>query len=390
MDALTQLFAIVAAVYAVDCVRWTPRSTLVLRALGSPRFRRAAPPALLGSPRASLVWAQPLPPLGVLLFSEAWPVALGPDGLATREPLELDLHHRPQFAAKSVRWSDVHEIETNGAELLVNGSTFASCGSGRAARALADVLDEVRSHATASRAARIRRALDRALDAAEPRARLDGFLRRTRRLRLLCSSLFVWIGVVAPLAVFRFGIDATWIVVLAVGLVLHVSVVLAFARAFKNLLPDCVTERMQSILAVALSPMGAVRSLDELSRHLIVDVHPLAAARLLEAVDRRQVERAVALDVLHPRVDADVDPLARETDAWFREQLADAYRRAGFDPRASLTSPEPEDAQVTAYCARCLRQFDRAPDLCFDCSTPTLRFERPTNSTAAPMSPEEA
>lgn len=374
MDTLSQLFAILAALYVVECVRWTPRSTLVVRALAVRAFRRARLSPLFGSPRAGLIWLQPLPPLGTALHTEAWPLALSPHALATREPLELDLAQRAPFAPRALRWESVERVISVGRELHINGERFVECGSTRSARALAELVAELVDASPQARAVTIAAALERAMNGAELRKRTDALLEQTRGLRVLCSAQFVWIAVVTPAVVWGLGTDAVWLVVLAVGLVLHIALNLRFRRAFLALLPDCVEERRRATLACVLSPISAIRALDELARPLAAEHHPLAAATLVPDNERREIERCVAVDAQHPRKMEDAAPLALAADAWFRAQVNDSALRAGFDLLAALAPPEPEDEQMRAYCPRCLRQFADGRELCFDCTTPTESF----------------
>ena len=369
MDALSQFFTVLALLYAVECVRWTPRSTLVLRALAVRNFRRARFSPLFGSPRAGLIWLQPLPPLGTALLVEAWPVAPSPKGLATREPLELELAQRAPFQAQALAWEQVEQLGARENVLVVNGREFARCGSNRAARELAQTLEELRVAREAERAGLVRRALARAFDGGELRTRVERFFALTRGLRALCNAQFVVLAVATPVAVYTWGTLWSWAPLAAAVVGLNVAITVKARRAARELTPDCSDELQRLTLACALSPISALRALDEVARPLVADLHPLSAAALAPAPDRAEIERLVAVDALHPRRVEGVDPLARECERWFSAEIVAAAARAGHDLRAAAAPPAPEDAQMRGYCPRCQRQFPGGHEVCFDCTT---------------------
>lgn len=369
MDALSQFFTVLALLYAVECVRWTPRSTLVLRALAVRNFRRARFSPLFGSPRAGLIWLQPLPPLGTALLVEAWPVAPSPKGLSTREPLELELAQRAPFQAQAFAWEHVEQIGVRESAIEVNGREFARCGSNRAARELAQTLEELAQAREEERAALVRRALSRASDGGALRARVERFFALTRGLRVLCNAQFVVLAVATPVAVYTWGTLWTWAPLAAVLLGLNIAITVKARRAARELTPDCPDELQRLTLSCALSPISALRALDELARPLVADLHPLSAAALAPEPDRAEILRLVAVDALYPRRVEGVAPLALECERWFSAEIVAAAARAGHDLRAAAAPPAPEDAGLWGYCPRCRRQFPVGHEVCFDCTT---------------------
>jgi len=384
MDALSQFFAVLALLYALECVRWTPRSTLVLRALAVRNFRRARFSPLFGSPRAGLIWLQPLPPLGTALLVEAWPVAPSPTGLATREPLELELAQRAPFQAQALTWEHVEQIRARDSVLEVNGREFARCGSNRAARELAQTLEELRDAREPERAGIVRRALGHAFDAGELRARVERYFTLTRGVRSLCNTQFGVLAVATPIAVYTWGTLWSWLPLVAALVALNVAITVRARRIARELTPDCTDELQRLTLACALSPISALRVLDELARPLVADLHPLSAAALAPAADRAEIVRLVAVDALHPRRVEAVDPLALDCARWFSAEIVAAAARAGHDLRAAAAPPAPEDTSMDGYCPRCQRQFPAGHDVCFDCTTPIEPLSRASNAAARP------
>ena len=373
-DGLLQLLAVLTALYLVDCVAWVGRGALALRALGSRRLRPALPSQLAGNTRGGAVWAQPLPPLGSLFVAQAWPVALSPEGLCTREPLELERGPRASFVRRAAAWGDVREVAAEGRRLLVDGEPFARCESERGAALLAGLARAVQALPASGRAAAIEGALAVSFDpaaAAELRARFDG---ASRPLRPACNALFVFLVLAAPAAIARLGFSATWIPLLALLLAALAGIALLFRRAHLALYPGEHAARRSALLLIALSPPQAVRALDLLARPLFAGLQPVAAAALLAPAERAAVARATLVDLRHPRSSADGNgPIGSACERWFREAagraLAAALAREGLSPDVLLAAPAPEDPRRRAYCPRCGTQSDESAGVCDDCDT---------------------
>jgi hypothetical protein len=115
---------------------------------------------------------------------------------------------------------------------------------------------------------------------------------------------------------------------------------------------------------MVLFPPAATRYAEILSRDLLTDLHPLAAAA---ATDRRALERLARQAVLESRRRM---PDETQGAVWFRrtceERMLLAFERYGVDPGALEEAPEPE-AGAAAYCPLCHAQYRSGIDDCVDC-----------------------
>ncbi|MCY3001054.1 MAG: hypothetical protein NTV21_04550 [Planctomycetota bacterium] len=374
MNSLAEIFVVLAALYAYECSAWVPRSALALRAFAK-ALRRARPSSVVGSPEAGALVLQPLPWFGTLLVSEAWPIALSPLGIATREPLELDRRQRRPFEPLAWRWEELGPFTARERNVFAGEQLVASSNTLRGAREIAGLLEEVAHCPKERRASEIERLLARSFDPTEFARRTGALERVARPLRVWCTAVFVWLALVCPALAFGVGLALTWPYLVAGIVVLQVATVWTLRRSVRGLLPDCDEERGRATLALALSPVAAARAVDTLSRPLLAGLQPLACTATLPREERDELARASFVDALHPRQLDDAPPLALEVDAWFRARLASALRKCAGElaiDADALLAPPPADSGERSWCPRCRTRFDTPPATCFDCSVATL------------------
>lgn len=373
MSSLAEVFVVLAALYAYECSAWVPRSALALRAFAT-ALRRARPSDVVGSPVAGALVLQPLPWFGTFLVSEAWPVALSPEGLATREPLELDRRQRRPFEPLAWRWDELGPFSARERNVFAGEQLVATSNTLRGARDLVHVLSRVAQCTKEQRAAEIERSLARSFDTAEFTRRTVELQRIAQPLRAWCTAVFLWLALACPVLAFGVGLALTWPFLLAGIVLLQFATVWKLRRAFRELLPDCDEERGRATLSIALSPVAAARAVDTLSRPLLAGLQPLACTATLPREERDELARASLVDALHPRQLEGAAPLALEIDAWFRERLANALRRCAGElalDAEALLAPPPADSGERSWCPRCRARFETPSATCFDCSVAT-------------------
>ncbi|MCE9594575.1 MAG: hypothetical protein K8S98_10300 [Planctomycetes bacterium] len=371
-DALVLLLALI---YLGDCVAWVRRGAVAFRALGFASFHATTPSPFTGNARAGLVWANPLPPLGVLFVAESWPIAFSPEGLASVPGLELDSKAPRVPRWNAARWSETREIRAAEKELWVDGRLFARADTTKTANELARFAERLRVAPPKEREALIDAALAARLDVERVRELADRFASATLGVRVATNALFVFLAVVVPLVLWRWGLLLTW-PWLAAGLVLGLaSTAWVFRSAHAELFPDERSARRRELILLAASPPQAVRAVDALARPLLAGFDPLAVAILLEGEARERLVRSILVDVFHPLpAPVAAEPFAVDCERWFRSRLQVALERAtkrlGLDARKLLEPPPTDDRAARATCLRCGLESAEPAGVCSDCGAP--------------------
>lgn len=186
--------------------------------------------------------------------------------------------------------------------------------------------------------------------------RVELFFDAAEPVWISCNTLWLFLFCITPAVVVWRGIPGTWPVLLVVGLALVAFTLLGFWQAHRDLYPDAVSERRSKTILMALSPLGAIRAVDHLSRRLFADTHPLIAAQAL-----CRSEDAVSLARSLYYSPPDRDPAVRD----FLEACG-LWERVAAPPREL-------DPATIAYCPRCHTQYVRSLAACADCSGVALQ-----------------
>src|SRR5262249_14470575 len=220
----------------------------------------------------------------------------------------------------------------------------------------------------------IQKILRDTLDINAIKQRLDKFRNQTRSLRTLTNTLFFYLFVLAPVAIYRVGLSRSWIFLLAGVLVLTAGIAIRFRGLHKQFFPNADEERFTHFLVVLLSPATAIRAIDLLSRPLLEEFHPLAVAKVLCAEPQfRLLARDLLREITYPALPLypGQEPAAiaaeMETRSLLKSGVESFLKKAGLTPAELLQAPSRTDETSVAYCPRCLAQFTTTTGVCDDC-----------------------
>ena len=377
MGDLESLLLVLIALYLAECLVWLRRGAVGffnVWGLRRTRWGLRQPGSTLANQHGAVTFANPLPPFGTIFFGQQPPLSLSADVAFAHTAACLNPTWRPTQTARLVRFDEIKSIMRDGRKVFVNEQLFLKAMSPFVARRVVTGLRELREAPAKRREEIIRRALAASFDEAAARARVEEFHQQSETLRALANSLFVFLYVLAPLLVWRFGfLNVVWWLV--AGLLAHtVTIAFLFRRAHDRLYPGGHEERFTPFLTMLLAPPSAIRATDALGKHLLEDFHALAVAKvLLRPEDFRAFAHRVILDLRHPifPVCPSADPTAMKTEESFRTLLrgeAEKFvSRSGLNLEELLRPPARSEAVHTAYCPRCEAQFTSAKSICADC-----------------------
>jgi hypothetical protein len=374
MTELQWLFAILAALYAWECLCWIRRAGVAFTSLTGSRWRVQHPTSAVGNHRGGFILAMPLPPLGSLFVANQLPFSLSHDGVLFFVAMNMNPGWRPAQSGRFLTWDDIGKLRLDGKKLfLANEKIHAAATTTRASHLFQQLATLAKLPAN-KRDSAIKQALLDAMDVKKITQLRDDLRARSRAIRLLANFLFAHVFIIAPVLIMLIGIQATWLGLVIVMLALTLSIATLFHRAHKTFYPQSSDDRFIHTLTTAFAAATSIRALDIASRPLLENFHPLAVAKvLLEENGFRSFARNRLLDLRHPMQPAcpSTHPEAVATEKFFRTaslEITEAWlKESGVTPDELCRPTKPLDETCRAYCPRCEAQFTTVEQPCSDC-----------------------
>ena len=243
MTDVQWLFLALTLLYAWESACWARRGTVGFRAWLGRRWRVRHPATLLGNQQGGFIFASVLPPLRPLLTAGQYPLSLSPEAVLAFVASSVNPGGRPLQSGRCMRWEDIRRVETRGKQVLVNGAWFLTAASPGWAAHLVRHLEELARQAPAKRAETIEILVESSFDTRAIRRRWEEFEQHTTLLRYLPNLLFAYLFVLAPLLIWRLGIERTWLPLLLALPLFTVPTALLFRRAHLHFFPEAAEER---------------------------------------------------------------------------------------------------------------------------------------------------
>ena len=382
MSDVQLLFIVLAALYFWECACWLRRGQVGFSTWLGRRWRALHPGTIIANQAGGFVLASPLPPLGTLFVTNQFPLSITEKGVLAFVATNLNPGPRPAQSGRFVAFEEIREIRTQGRKVLVNGELLVTCSSATFARHCTEELRRLAKLNTTERARALAENPRRLFDVKALEHRWQEFKSQVTFVRSLSNGLLAYVFVLVPVVIVNFGFRMSWLGLLIGLLILSGATAFSFSRAFRNLYPKAEDEHFTHTLTILLAPTTAMRAHDALSRPLLENFHPLAAAKcFLSEVEFRQFARRVLLDQRHPALPscANENPAAQETELAARRALLTEtekfLKRSGLTPDELCKPPEPTDASCRTFCPRCEAQFTAAATHCADCGgLPLIAF----------------
>ncbi len=262
-------------------------------------------------------------------------------------------------------------FESFSKDLLCGDSLVAKLHSEGVAARLAAFLEKLRSTPPPKRRALIDRELERMLALDEIRRRLKLLADSTVYLDSLCTSLFLFLFLLAPVAVYKLGLARIFLGLLPALLFFCLATLWAFHRARRRLYPKRRDLGSQHFFTIALSPFAAIRAIDHLTAGLLEDFHPIAVA--LALLPKKDFLKFAEAELRRAKF------ITRDT-IW-EESIRGFLTAQGFDPQSLLRAPASEDNRSRTYCPACLTQYVFEQGACMDCGGIPLEPLPPSDSS---------
>lgn len=288
-------------------------------------------------------------------------VRCGEDGsFASLEPLPAAFN-----APRELSFEVAHEIEAFSKNVFVDDAEFAALRSETAAEALAEFLSNLQQARSEDRLETLEKYFRQRFSSKMLDERLERYAKSSAYLQSACFSLFFFVLLLAPVAVFFLGLYRTWFALLLYLALDCGAIVWLFVAAYRRTYPQKKPWPLQQMTTIAFSPFAAIRANDLLVAELAAEFHPVAVGRrLLPEEEYRSLasEELRKAQFLHG-------------DEFLLRFLNEFLAQNGVDPKSLLAPPRKEDNASLSYCPVCLTQYVVANGTCKDCNeTPLVHF----------------
>jgi hypothetical protein len=342
------LLVVLAAAVVLEGVVWLPRGAVAFLAPFGSRRRPFFPEGALAGRGGAVVLATPLPPVSAPI-------------LCREPPIER------------VPWDSLVSVAADDRRVTVNGAPFVRAAGPAEALRLAREIGAVAAGGETALDAW----LSRALDAVEAKRRIEEFARLSREPRLLANALLGYMFLAIPAATRVFPPERLWLPAILGLSCLMVWLLPAWFAAHRALYPAEKGDRLRHLFAMLFFPPAAVRCADSLSKPLLLDLHPLAAATVLCGPDDfRALARRYLRETANPLPGPRAGFAGRAREKLLRK-LSDFIRSRGEDPDALLAPAPPSSPSVLAACPRCGAEYELPDGECRDCGLPLVPVPRP-------------
>lgn len=368
------LLLILALLYLTECLIWVKKQSVAFVSVSGRRWRVATPISWLGNANGAMLILNPLPPPGRIFLSHLLPISISPSGVCHFNSQTFPSGSRTATqTGEFVSFSEITKADADGSYLLLNGQKFAKCATPMQAKALASIVETVRSAKPSRREALLRSWVTKQFDARAATRLWHEAEKSIGVIRWACSLFFVFMFVGSPILVTLYGLEQL-IIPLAVGmLLLALQIAILFYRAHRRLYPAESQERLENMVKMVLCPPISLRAADVLTRNLLAEYSPIVVANVLAgAGGGQQFARDFVLDLQHPLKHEVTEDKALETISWMNAaQLKACVEHVERDRRItvrSLLQAAQREGDSASYCPRCGVQFVAgAGDECPDC-----------------------
>lgn len=357
MNELLSLCPVLFLVYVLQCIGSVPACTRVFLLDSRKKFRVLRHYWLVAGSQFRLFLLNPFWPFSSATCVDTFPFSFITDSSGHISGLNFDPFSSGALVDTCVTLDSLHRFTSRSKQLLVDDSPVARLHSEYRATQLANFLDQLQNTPLHKRSAFVEAELVRAFTLAEVNARLDHFSERTNLLADACFSLFLFVFLVAPVAIYVFGLRRLWVGLL-VGLVLYSIVILwAFRRARCELHPQKREGDFQHLVTIAVSPFAAIRALDLLAVDLFEGLDPVAVACVV--LPKENFLTFVGLELRRVKF-LMKDPILEQF-------LGNFLSTQNIEAQTLLAPPIPKDVQARTYCPACLTQYVLEHGACADC-----------------------
>ncbi|MDA7916439.1 hypothetical protein N9B94_04320 [Verrucomicrobia bacterium] len=371
----TQILAwVITFYYLWDCLLWAPARTYVFAHGFTGKWAPVGPLELLKRRNLQMHLLPLIPPAGQVHCGSFPPLSFSDENVVAFTRFAPNPGTRSAQSAAMIPWKQIESIRSSGPEIHVNHTLFFKASNSVEAMFLAKWMQRIRKAKNGKRGEAIQDYLKEIFHKRKAKDRINETTPAINQMKWLSTFIFLLLFIITPAAHWKFGLVNAWIPLLATGEILMWLQGFLFFRLQKKHFPEADQERFVCTLSTALTPPGAIRAPDHVSKYLLFHTHPLIPASLLLDTEQKEKMAGWVLRDLHhslslPEFQSNSEAL--ETIHHFHDLLKNQtekfLKNEGFKLEELLQPPVPSEKEHCSFCPRCTVQYITKKGTCEDC-----------------------
>ncbi|MFC1591332.1 hypothetical protein ACFL43_02290 [Thermodesulfobacteriota bacterium] len=367
------LFVVLCLIYFAECCFWLKKQSV---AFLSPWYRKwyvKTSNSIFGNVSGSLIWLNPLPPLGHFFKVHLSSAAISLTGICSYNLQTLpNTEGRPQ-KENSIVYDQIEEVQVRDETIEINQNYFVKCSSHQEAIRLKNFIEAVTKLDFEEREKYVKQFIDDQFCAESISGMIERFKNITDFLVFVCSAYFVVLFVAIPVFVNILGLRVMFVPIATIIFTFTIQILIVYYYSHKELYPNRTKNRVGDIIKMLLCPPAAIRAVDHLTSDLFSMYNPLVVASELSFFDNKSFIKSYMRDLKYPLEHNLKDPLSVEIAQWYTGELLNlcfAYIKEnksevlGSD---EIFSHPQQDHDCNTFCPRCETQSRQSSGICPEC-----------------------
>lgn len=375
-----QLIIIMGVLYLLECLKWVPLNSIVLKSYNGYRFGVGIPSMIFGNAGGGLVFLNPLPPLGIYFKCYLNPVSISPKAIFSFISSSFETNGRPNQSERLALLKEIKNIEIYNKEILINNELFVNCQSASIASKLKDLIEKLLLLSESDREIEIKSFINESFKKDAIEKKLRQFNKKTLFLKILCNLFFLYLFGIIPYYIFYINLVNLYLPLLAIMICFTGAISIESCFVERKIFGSHNQKQLGRLLRLFLYPFAAVRALDDLSVRLFEEFNILACASLLcNHESFKDIAGKILRDLHYPVIPVcpTDNPDAKATEEWYRKEYTDIVEQFvssnGIELK-DLSKPEMDlKDESGSYCPRCLTLYSMESGVCPDCIGVTLK-----------------
>ena len=357
--------AVIVLIYLFDCIVWVPNNSVAFASTFGNKYSIKKPVKIATNNKGGFVLLSPFPPL-TPTFIAHFPIII-----FSRAKFFFNMFPPVDFSfsggIKNFEYHDVSSSESLRKKLIINNDYTVEFYDEQNSKWVNRLIQQLKFLNEEDRIRSITRIMRQIFDIDGAKYTIDYFKQTTKRLKIFCNLLLIYLILILPLIII-FGFTLITLCIISGMLGLQLYILFLYHHHHKTLYPSRSEERITNLIRMSLCPPSAIRAYNDLGWQLLSSYNPLILAFILcNENDFKNFAKLVIRGIMYPGHST----LDLESKYQFSHVLDNYYRDFLEKNRINISeltiAPEAVENCV-AYCPRCNSQFSFCQDFCPDCA----------------------